>query len=68
MLVLGSTNQIQSLHEQQTGHEQMDPMNGVLLGEADVDPEADEGKIREGEDEEEGREVNFFSQVFLIFF
>ena len=39
----------------------MDPMNGVLLGEADVDPEADEGKIREGEDEEEGREVNFFS-------
>ena len=58
MLVLGGADQIQGLHEHQTGHEEMDPVNGVLVGEADVDPEADEGEVGEGEDEEEGREVS----------
>lgn len=58
MLVLGGADQIQGLHEQQTGHEEMDPVNGALVGEADVDPEAYEGEVREGEDEEEGREVS----------
>ncbi|KAF3952020.1 hypothetical protein CMV_022384 [Castanea mollissima] len=36
----------------------MDPVNGELVGEADVDPEADEGEVSEREDEEEGREVS----------
>lgn len=58
MLVLGGADQIQRLHEQQTGHEEMDPVDGALVGEADVDPEAYEGEVSEREEEEEGREVS----------
>ncbi|POO02449.1 hypothetical protein TorRG33x02_014330 [Trema orientale] len=57
MLILGGADQIESLHQQQPTHQEMDPVHGPLVGVEDVDPETQEDDVGEEEEEEEGREL-----------
>lgn len=57
MLINGGADQIQSLHEEKASHEEMDSVNGSLVGEGDVNPEGEESEVDDGEEEEEAGEV-----------
>ena len=50
VLVLGGGEEVEGLHKEERRHEEVDPVEGELVGVADVYPEGEEGEVGEGEE------------------
>jgi len=48
----------ESLHEEQQGYEEVNPVKIMLGDVAEIEPEGEEGEISDGEKEEDGRKVS----------
>jgi len=57
VLVLGGTEEVEGLHEEEGAHKEMDPVEGAAVGVAEVEPEGEESEVGDGEYEEEGRKL-----------